>query len=99
MQVPTRPLKTSAEPSVARPMPSSSVIGFKNTAKAKFEMTPVLTISAMTAPNTIHQRLRNMPFVSMRLGSSLVALGSPDPVSRAFRMPRYGIEHEPDRDA
>src|SRR6185437_14528480 len=65
MQVPAIEAMKVAPSSVARPMPRSSVIGLMKTAKAKLETTPVFIISAITAPNTIHQRFLKIPVCSM----------------------------------
>src|SRR5213078_471052 len=56
----------SAEENIARPMPSSVVIGFRKTPKAKTLIAPPPTIKPQIVANTIHQRFAKMP----RIGPS-----------------------------
>src|SRR5205085_10319379 len=54
----------SAEENIARPTPSSAVIGFRNTPNAKTLIAPPPTIKPQTVANTIHQRFAKMPRIS-----------------------------------
>ena len=53
--------RVSADENIARPMPSSAVIGFRKTPNAKTLIAPPPTIRPQTVANTIHQRLAKMP--------------------------------------
>src|SRR5260370_40857231 len=55
----------SAEENIARPTPSSAVIGFRNTPNAKTLIAPPPTMRPQTVANTIHQRFAKVP----RLGA------------------------------
>jgi hypothetical protein len=53
--------KVSADENVARPTPSSAVIGFRNTPNANTLTAPPPTMRPQTVANTIHQRFAKIP--------------------------------------
>src|SRR5207248_8218566 len=73
-----------AEENIARPTPSSAVIGFRKTPKAKTLIAPPPTIKPQTVANTIHQRFAKMPRIDR-----------PSLYSAALAPRRWPVRREP----
>ena len=64
----------SAAEKVPRPIPSSAVIGFRNTPNENTLIGPAPTIRASTVATTTHQRFAKMPRIGRFLPLSLPAV-------------------------